>query len=1213
MQMSNNNNVETRLNDALANRVLLLTGATGFVGKVTLARLLAVAPSVRRVYVLVRARRGQSAAARFEATVLQSEALAAVRDVAISKCVVVAGDAAQAGVLDAATRRDVLDSVEVIVNCVGSLNYAEDLAAAVAANVRTAHHLIEFAQRIRSLRLFIHLSSAFVATALPPDAARPHCTSVAEQCDAFLPGIDSERLLARVPLMSAAQLARIAPRVLGRFPNAHLFAKAVAEHLLIRTREAVPLLIVRPAHIGAAYAAPLPGWIDSTRSIGAMVLLNGVGLVQRANVRPDLLLDIVPVDFVANALCAAAAAAVMTPPHQQPPLPRYLHVASGARHPLTWEEARVFTNEYWRQHPSRRAIAPASLDFFSSELLYRMWFWATHDVPAATASLAATLVPTKTNRARATELMHAADALNAIHSAFAPWRQHEWRFELTALPALMARFQAPRPATDANANADTNADTNADVADDSAVPWDAAALDWRHYVGLFCYGVRRFMLGESDLQPPIELLLGSVLTKDAGAAQQQSLLARLFSDVAWALGSSNDLQYAIAPILSTSTPAASASAVAAATAEAAALVASGGVPPPNASLSFRRGPRTPDDMMRVVLATDNVRAAIAAHPAGAVAGRREAERIIAQMGHTQSLSVSRVTAWFMRKVFRRLYSGIHVDRAGIARLREAVARGAVAFVPTHRSYVDFLLISYVCFEYDIPLPHIAAGEDFLAVLFVNWIFRNAGAFFIRRSFKDDPLYWEIFSSYVQTLVLDRVPVEFFIEGTRSRAGKTMFPKLGMLGILIEPCVAGTMDDITIAPIAISYEKVLEAHLYSYELLGAPKPRETFANLLKARRVLQEDFGRINVTFGEFVSVAQFKAQYAGPPRALVRALALHVVHRLHKALVVTPCSLFAAVVLVYRRGIERRRLCEAVGWLRRACESRGAIVAHNGSPELAVDYAMRLHGDNVTEIRNGMIGPRTIDEEGAFDAKPFIVLAFYRNQLIHLFYVDALVAVVLNTLGARAPRAAVLAELDFLRTLLANEFPTEESPCAMALFEAAIAALVANGAVRAERADDGADELYTITAAGLGPATFFCHMLWPFIDSYWVAALTLLCLAPNGSASQRELLGRMSFVAEQLVAEKKVSFPESCSMDVLGNAFHTFIELRIIAKKRLAASVARLVGTVPESVVLTPEYADGTKMQAFVDRLARLRQNVVVSRGLSVTSFSADFPFLARL
>lgn len=1206
--------VDSLLASQLHERVLLLTGVTGFVGKVTLARLLQVAPSVSRIYVLVRARRGASAAARFESLVLQSDALASVRGAAQRLCVVVSGDAAHAGVVASeALRRELCERVHVVVNCVGSLNYAESLRVAVLANAAPAHNLMQLAQRMRGLRLFLHLSTAFVAapSSTPADV-------VAEQRDAFLPGIDVDRVLARVPLMNADAAARATPRLLGSYyANPHLFAKAVAEALLVRGCESVPLVVVRPAHIGAAFAAPLPGWIDSTRSIGAMVLLTGVGLLQHANVRPDLRVDIVPVDFVANALLMAAGAACAAAPGAPPPLPRYMHVSSSARNPLSWEQARVFCNDYWHQHPSPHAVAPPSVSFFSSELLYRVWFWASHDVPTATASIAAKLVPTQANRERATELARSTDALNTIHFTFAPWRQHEWRFEQKALPALAAQLAAAAAAASGAAD---------DGSDDTAVPWDAAEIDWRHYLGLFCYGVRRFMLGEADLTPPIALMLGSVLTKDADQRAQQSLLARVFSDVAWAYGSSSSLQYAPAPILSTSMPSASASAVAAVTAEAEAFAAAGGVAPPNTSLHFRRGPRTPSDMMRAVLATDNVRAAIDAHPGGAVAGRREAIRIISQMGHTQSLAVTRVTAWFMIKVFRRLYTSIHVDRAGIARLRDAVARGAVALVPTHRSYVDFLLISFVCFEYNIPLPHIAAGEDFLAVMFVNWIFRNAGAFFIRRSFKDDPLYWEIFSSYVQTLALDRVPVEFFIEGTRSRGGKTMFPKLGMLGILIEPCVTGQMDDITIAPIAISYEKVLESHLYSYELLGAPKPRETFANLLKARRVLQEDFGRINVTFGDFVSVAQFKAQQAAavattatPPaevsKQLVRSLALRVVGRLQKALVITPSSLLAAVLLVYRRGIERRRVCQAVGWLRGACESRGAIVAHDGSPETAVECAMRLHGENVAEIRGGMLAPLQVDEDGAFDAKPAIVLSFYRNQLVHLFYVDGLVAIALNTLGARARRSDVLREIDFMRTLLANEFPTEESPCPLPQFEAALGALVMSGAVRNDDADEGADAepRYTITAAGLGAATFFCHLFWPFIDSYWVAALTLLCLAPNGSASQKELLGRMSFMAEQLVAEKKIAYSESCSMDVLGNAFHTFVELRIIAKKRLPVNVDRFVGSAPESIVLTAEYAAADRMQAFIDRLARLRQQVVIARGLTVSALAADFPFLARL
>jgi glycerol-3-phosphate O-acyltransferase/thioester reductase-like protein len=1184
--------IDTLLHD----RVVLLTGVTGFVGKVLLTRLLQLAPSVQRIYVLVRARKGVSASERFASIVLQSDALAltGLRDLAQRKCRVVSGDAALASVVDTeALRRELCESVHVVVNCIGSLSYAESLLDAVVRNVRPAHNLMQLAQRIRPLLLFVHLSSAFVAAPSPT----PPSPALAEQRDAFLPGIDVERVLSRVPLMNADTLARITPRLLGSYyPNPHLFAKAVAESVLVRAREAVPLLVVRPAHIGAAFEAPLPGWIDSTRSIGALVLLTGVGLLQQATVRADLLVDIVPVDFVANAIVLAAATACGGG-GAAAQLPRYMHVSAAARNPLSWEQARVFTNDYWRQHPSRHAVAPPSLAFFSSELLYRLWFWATHDVPSVTASVAAALLPTGANVERATALMRSTDALNTIHFTFAPWRRSEWRFEFKALPALVTQLAAT---------------TESD--DDTAVPWDAAELDWRHYLGLFCYGVRRFMLGEADVTPPIALMLGSVLTTDATQRAPQSLLARVFSDVAWAYGSSSELRYAPAPILSTSMPSATASAVAAVTAEAEAFAAAGGVAPPNTSLHFRRGPRAADDMMRVVLAQDNVRAAIDAHPGGAVAGRREAIRIISQMGNTQSLAASRLTAWFMRKVFRRLYTSIHVDRAGIARLRDAVARGAVALVPTHRSYVDFLLISMVCFDHNIPLPLIAAGEDFLAVMFVNWIFRHAGAFFIRRSFKDDPLYWEIFSSYVQTLALDRVPVEFFIEGTRARGGKTLFPKLGMLGVLIEPCVAGQMDELTIAPIAISYEKVLETHLYSYELLGAPKPRESFSNLLKARRVLLEDFGRINVTFGDFVSVSHFKAQHAadGSPKLLVRALALHVVSRLHKALVITPSSLFAAVVLVYRRGIERRRLTLAVGWLRAACESRGAIVAHDGSPETAVECAMRLHGENMGEVRGGIVAPLAVDDDGVFDVKPTIVLSFYRNQLLHLFFVDGLVAIVLNTLGAQALRSDVLREIDFLRTLLANEFPTEPSPCPMSLFEAALAALVANGAVRSD-ASASDEPRYTLTAAGLGPATFFCHLFWPFIDSYWVAALTLLCLAPNGTASQKELLSRMSFIAEQLIAEKKVAFNEACSMDVLGNAFHTFLELRVILKKRLAVNVDRLVGSAPESVMLTPEYAAADRIQAFIDRLARLRQSAVVARGVTVSALAADFPFLARL
>jgi len=116
-------------------------------------------------------------------------------------------------------------------------------------------------------------------------------------------------------------------------------------------------------------------------------------------------------------------------------------------------------------------------------------------------------------------------------------------------------------------------------------------------------------------------------------------------------------------------------------------------------------------------------------------------------------------------------------------IRASMANGPLVLLPNHRSYMDFMIISYIFFEYDLPLPHIAAGEDFLNVMFVNWIFRRSGAFFLRRSFKGDILYSALFSEYVHRLVLDWSPIEFFIEGTRSRTGKSLHPKFGLLSMV----------------------------------------------------------------------------------------------------------------------------------------------------------------------------------------------------------------------------------------------------------------------------------------------------------------------------------------------------------------------------------------------------------------------------------------------
>ena len=154
------------------------------------------------------------------------------------------------------------------------------------------------------------------------------------------------------------------------------------------------------------------------------------------------------------------------------------------------------------------------------------------------------------------------------------------------------------------------------------------------------------------------------------------------------------------------------------------------------------------------------------------------------------------------------------------------------------------------FAYKIKVPHIAAAEDFLKMALVPTILRASGAFFLKRkSLEDSLLYKTIFYEYVHRILLDECYLEFFIEGTRSRTGKTLNPKFGLLSIVADAVYDGKLVDATILPITINYEKVLEADTYPYELLGEEKVKESLLRVIKAARILSTNFGRIQIEFG----------------------------------------------------------------------------------------------------------------------------------------------------------------------------------------------------------------------------------------------------------------------------------------------------------------------------------------------------------------------------
>ncbi|KYN13794.1 PREDICTED: dihydroxyacetone phosphate acyltransferase [Trachymyrmex cornetzi] len=239
-----------------------------------------------------------------------------------------------------------------------------------------------------------------------------------------------------------------------------------------------------------------------------------------------------------------------------------------------------------------------------------------------------------------------------------------------------------------------------------------------------------------------------------------------------------------------------------------------------------------------------------------------ARAMINEMASKADLATVRWIGIFITKAMKRMFSQIYINETMLSNLKKEtrISQAQYIYVPSHRSYLDFILLSYILFSYDMALPNIAAGMDFYNMKIVGELLRKTGAFYIRRSFSNDLLYKQIFRSYVNTIVShsDRA-IEFFIEGTRSRSQKSTIPKYGLLSIIIESLLQGDVPDIYFVPMSINYERPPEELLFVYEMLGVPKPKESTARLFRSLSILQKPFshGRIFFNIGEPISASQF--------------------------------------------------------------------------------------------------------------------------------------------------------------------------------------------------------------------------------------------------------------------------------------------------------------------------------------------------------------------
>jgi glycerol-3-phosphate O-acyltransferase len=398
--------------------------------------------------------------------------------------------------------------------------------------------------------------------------------------------------------------------------------------------------------------------------------------------------------------------------------------------------------------------------------------------------------------------------------------------------------------------------------------------------------------------------------------------------------------------------------------------------------------------VRAVVAADAREKHGKARP-GLLQARKYAFEIAANYSH----AFVQIAEKLLGRVWNRVYDGVKINHA--ATLKEVSEGNEVVYVPCHRSHMDYLLMSYIIYHQGYALPHIAAGIN-LNIPVIGRFLRKGGAFFIRRSFGGNALYTVVFMKYLAAIMARGHSIEYFIEGGRSRTGRLLHPKTGMLSMTVRSFLRDPVRPVVFVPVYFGYERIVEANTYISELSGAPKKKESWLDLVLSLRVLRERFGTVHVNIGEPIRLNELldahlpswrEQRFEDDTRlpavnALVGELALGIMRGINSAAAVTPINLLATTLLASPRGALPEsallRQLDLYIKLLRASPYSARVTVTDATPSEIVTYGETLK--LVSRVSHQLGDVIRMSDESAQ------LIAYYRNNVLHLFALPSLVA-----------------------------------------------------------------------------------------------------------------------------------------------------------------------------------------------------------------------------
>ncbi len=411
---------------------------------------------------------------------------------------------------------------------------------------------------------------------------------------------------------------------------------------------------------------------------------------------------------------------------------------------------------------------------------------------------------------------------------------------------------------------------------------------------------------------------------------------------------------------------------------------------------------------------------------------RQAARYLREIAATHSPFVIDLAARLIRMMYTLGYEEtLRYDRSKLEGIKALSQQHPVVFMPSHKSNLDHLVLQYALHENGHPPNHTAGGIN-MNFFPLGPIVRRSGVFFTRRSFKDNPVYKFVLRHYIDYLVEKRFSLEWYIEGGRSRSGKLLPPRFGLLAYVVDAYLRGKSDDVYLIPVSIAYDQIQDVADYAAEQRGAPKEKESFSWFLGLIRRLRRRYGVIQFNFGEPLSLA--KALGRPNPDAepdpdegslAVQKLAFEVCHRINRVTPVTESALLCLAML--GSGFRALSVAEVVAALRNLL---GYVRTRRlpGADTLDLDGEEGVGRALDKLVENGVIsrvGEDVIEPLYVIRPDQQLAAAYYRNTVIHFFLVPCIAELALLRAadeGVEDRSAELWEEVLRLRDLLKYEF-----------------------------------------------------------------------------------------------------------------------------------------------------------------------------------------------